>query len=362
MAHPAVDSAAELSWQDDVPYLRLTDRERVEVRALAEKLVAELGVTDPAELENRLNDIAVYAHRMPERVRAVLTEFRLTGRPHGGLVVSGLPVEEDSLGETPTSYTAAIGGAEVVVATAVLLLVGSLVGDPFSYLSQQHGRLVLDVFPVAGHEHEQLGSSSSTLLEWHNEDAFHPDRADWIMLLGLRNHDSVPTMFAPAQDLDLSEDARKVLFEERFVILPDESHTASFNSATTGVDDDGKQAQAFARISGMYTEQQRTAIFSGDPDTPYVRIDPAFMRRDLDDDTAEQALGEVIDAFEAKMQDVALGTGELLIIDNKRAVHGRRPFTARYDGTDRWLRRINITADLRRSAGRQFGAHGRAVV
>ncbi|MBP2478023.1 putative NAD(P)/FAD-binding protein YdhS [Crossiella equi] len=55
------------------------------------------------------------------------------------------------------------------------------------------------------------------------------------------------------------------------------------------------------------------------------------------------------------------GTGLAADEHNKRAVHGRRPFTARYDGTDRWLRRINITADLRRSAGRQFGGHGRAV-
>jgi len=30
-------------------------------------------------------------------------------------------------------------------------------------------------------------------------------------------------------------------------------------------------------------------------------------------------------------------------------VHGRKPFTARFDGTDRWLKRVCITRDLRKS-------------
>ncbi|MDI6105990.1 guanitoxin biosynthesis L-enduracididine beta-hydroxylase GntD [Actinoplanes sp. NEAU-A12] len=363
MVHIAVqDPTTELTAKGGVPYLTLTADERADVAALAAEVVDDFGTTDPAELEQRLNDIALYAHRMPERLRAVLTGFRLTGEPQGGLVLSGLPVEEDSIGPTPDSYAITVEGSAVTRATAVLLLVGSLLGDPFSYLSQQRGRLVLDVFPIKGHEGEQLGSSSTTLLEWHNEDAFHPDRADWIMLLCLRNPDAVPTMFAPAQGLELDDDSRKVLFEDRFVILPDESHTAQFNVMTTGVDNNEAQAQAFARIASMYQEHQRTSILSGDPESPYVQIDPAFMVRELDDDAAEKALEVVIEAFEKRMQDVALGPGELLIVDNKRAVHGRRPFRARYDGTDRWLRRINISADLRRSAGRRFGSHGRAVV
>lgn len=353
---------AALSDQDGMPYLRLSTAEHIELRALAETFVKEHAVERPETFEELLGELAVYAHRLPERLRAVLTEFRLTGRPHGGLVLTNLPVDETAVGATPSDYTAVPGGAEVTTATAVLLLIGSLLGDPFSYLSQQRGKLVLDVFPIAGHEEQQLGSSSASLLEWHNEDAFHPHRADWVMLLCLRNPDTVPTMFAPVVDLKVPDEQREVLFEERFVILPDESHTAAFNSETTGFDANSRQADAFARIQRMNLTPERISILSGDPDSPYVRIDPAFMQHGLDDPAAEQALEATIEAFTACMKDVALTTGELLIIDNKRAVHGRRPFQARYDGTDRWLRRINVSADLRSSSGRRFGAHGRALV
>ncbi|WP_231626743.1 guanitoxin biosynthesis L-enduracididine beta-hydroxylase GntD [Streptomyces apocyni] len=351
-----------LSHEDGMPYLRLNTAEHTELRSLAETFVKEHGVEHPGTLEELLGELAVFAHRLPERLRAVLTEFRLTGRPHGGLVLANLPVDETAVGATPVGYTAEPEGAEVTNVTAVLLLIGSLLGAPFSYLSQQRGKLVLDVFPIAGHEEQQLGSSSASLLEWHNEDAFHPNRADWVMLLCLRNPDAVPTMFAPVTDLKVPAEQREVLFQERFIILPDESHTAEFNSETTGIDPNSRHAEAFERIRRMNQTPEQISILSGDPDAPYVRIDPAFMQHDLDDPAAERALEATIEAFTACMKDVALATGQLLIIDNKRAVHGRRPFRARYDGTDRWLRRINVTADLRSSAGRRFGGHGRALV
>jgi len=43
---------------------------------------------------------------------------------------------------------------------------------------------------------------------------------------------------------------------------------------------------------------------------------------------------------------VVLDDGDLLVIDNDRAVHGRTAFTPRYDGTDRWLRRALVVTSL----------------
>jgi Fe(II)/alpha-ketoglutarate-dependent arginine beta-hydroxylase len=352
------------SWQADTdhagaPRFRLTKPESSAIAELSEALLDEQPATP---LEFRLERVAVRAHEMPERLSSALEEFRVTGRPYGGLIVSGLPVDESRVGPTPTAYSDDAQGREVDRAAAMLLMIGSLLGDPFSYLTQQRGRMVLDVFPVRGHEESQLGSSSTTVLEWHNEDAFHPYRADWIMLVCLRNHDGVATTFAPFQELALEPETREVLFEERFIIRPDESHTAEFNDATTGYEDDRQVAEAFSRIREMSSDPQRVPILSGDRRAPFVCIDPAFMERELADAPAQRALAEVIREFDTTLRDVVLAPGELLIIDNMRAVHGRRPFSARYDGTDRWLRRINVTADLRKSADRRFGPHGRAVI
>ncbi|MBL1082726.1 TauD/TfdA family dioxygenase [Streptomyces actinomycinicus] len=358
LSTPRVAGELPLRPLDGAPCLELTAEEHSAIKELADSLLDHPG---DVPLEQRLDQIALAAHDVPVGIRAQLTDFRLTGRPYGGLVLSNLPIDESLVGPTPTSYGSEPESREADRATALLLLLGSLLGDPVSYLTQQRGRMALDVFPIKGHEHQQLGSSSTVDLEWHNEDAFHPLRADWIMLAGLRNRDRVPTTFAPLQDLELDDRTRELLFEERFVILPDESHTAAFNSDTTGMDKASWVEDAFEKIAEMNESPRRTAVLYGDEDAPFLRIDPAFMPRDLDDKAAA-ALKTVIAAFDASLRDVILCPGDLLIVDNMRAVHGRRPFTARYDGTDRWLRRINVLADLRRAAGRRYTAHGRALV
>ncbi len=43
---------------------------------------------------------------------------------------------------------------------------------------------------------------------------------------------------------------------------------------------------------------------------------------------------------------VALRPGDLLVLDNRRAVHARTAFTPRFDGTDRWLQRVYGFSDL----------------
>ncbi|HEV7450898.1 MAG TPA: hypothetical protein VGO16_05840 [Pseudonocardiaceae bacterium] len=141
-----------------VPRLELTTNESAAIRAVADAVLDE----EPGRpLDEQLDRVAVYAHELPVRIRILLTEFRLTGRPYGGLVLSGLPVDESLLGRTPASYSGQPSSPEVQCATAMLLLIGSLLGDPFSFYTQQRGQLVLDVFPVPGHEQAQLGSGST---------------------------------------------------------------------------------------------------------------------------------------------------------------------------------------------------------
>lgn len=308
--------------------------------------------------ERALRLATLMAHELPRPLRRALADFRLTGSPRAGFLVTGLPVDEHALGPTPTGYRHRPDRPELHRAEAVLLLLGSLLGEPFSFHSQQDGRLILDLFPVAGYENRQLGSGSD--LDWHTEDAFHPLRADWMMLLGLRNHDRIATTFAALDDLRLSASIRRLLFQERFHILPDASHTQIFHqpAGAEGADDAGR----FAQIGTGASRPQPVALLEGDTAAPWLRVDPRFMRAQDGDTEAAAALQALLTAVQDELVDIHIGTGELFVLDNKRAVHGCRPFTPRYDGTDRWLKRLNLTADLRASAGRRTGRHGRAVI
>jgi Fe(II)/alpha-ketoglutarate-dependent arginine beta-hydroxylase len=292
------------------------------------------------------------AHQLPDRVRLFLNAFRLE-QLSGVLCISGYEVDQKRLGTTPAHWRDRPSPSPAHREELLLLTFGSLLGDPFSWGTQQDGRLIHDVVPIKGHENEQLGSSSEALLTWHTEDAFHPYRGDFLSFVCLRNPYQAATTVGYVEGLDLPESVRSVLFEGRFVIRPDESHLAMNNF--------GPDAIAFETINEMQHNPDRVAVLFGNPDQPYIRADPYFMSVESGDHEAQAALEHLTKAMDGQMFDLRLESGDFCFLDNFRAVHGRKPFTPRHDGTDRWLKRVNITSDLRKSRVAQIPGSVRSI-
>src|SRR5207244_3461625 len=106
----------------------------------------------------------------------------------------------------------------------VMLLLARCAGEPFGWQGQQGGRLVNNILPSPGHEHEQSGASSKTLLSPHSEDAFHPERANLLMLGCLRNPDLVGTTVSSVRRVELTAAQRRLLSTPTLPILPDVSY------------------------------------------------------------------------------------------------------------------------------------------
>ena len=96
-------------------------------------------------------------------------------------------------------------------------------------------------------------------------------------------------------------------------------------------------------------EPKRVPVLYGPVASPYMCIDPVYMNIPYSDDPSTRALNKLVDVINSQLADVVLAPGEIVLIDNARAIHGRKPFEPRYDGTDRWMKRINVTRDLRKS-------------
>ncbi|MFC6016171.1 guanitoxin biosynthesis L-enduracididine beta-hydroxylase GntD [Plantactinospora solaniradicis] len=317
--------------------LELDQAELDEVTELLDEYEAEF---ERLDTEAALHRATVVAHQLPARIRSHLNAFRLE-QMSGVLCISGYVVDQDRLGQTPGHWRDRPRRSPAHREELLLILYGSLLGDPFSWATQQDGRLVHDVVPIKGHENEQLGSSSESLLTWHTEDAFHPLRGDFLSFACLRNPYGAATTVGYADSLDLPDAVKEVLFQERFSIRPDESHLAK-NNSEPGM-------EAFDDIEKMQRDPDRVAVLFGDPNRPYIRADPYFMSVDSKDQEARSALDEMTKAMDELMFDLRLEGGDFCFLDNYRVVHGRKPFKARHDGTDRWLKRVNLTSDLRKS-------------
>ncbi|MEW2391019.1 guanitoxin biosynthesis L-enduracididine beta-hydroxylase GntD [Streptomyces venezuelae] len=312
-----------------------------EENAAVDRLVAEVRRVPAGTTMELLHQVCLTAQRLPERIRSELNAMRLFDSPRA-LVVTGFRIDDDRLGATPCVRPAP-EPERTLDQELLLLLHASLLGEPFGWATQQNGRLVHDVLPIPGEETEQMGSSSETELLWHTEDAFHPLRCDYVGLLCLRNDQRVATTLGWPDLSRLAPEDRATLFEPRYLIRPDTSHTPQQNSGGA------QSAERFEAIAAMDGDPERVAVLFGAPDDPYLRIDPAYMSPAAGDASAQRAYENITALIEEGLHHVVLEPSSLLLVDNYQAVHGRKPFAAAYDGRDRWLKRVNITRDLRRS-------------
>lgn len=335
--------------------LRLTTDEANSMQALAGSIAKDHRSTEEPEF---LDNATVYAHELPRRLRQAFNEFRLNEPQSALLIVSGYPIDDDRIGDTLTHWKLRGERTTTFEEEILLVLLGALLGDLIGWSTQQDGHIMHDILPIRGMEHEQLGSGSEELLWWHTEDAFHPYRGDYLGMLCLRNPDGVATTFGPLDGLDLAPEQVELLLEPCFTIRPDESHLKKNISDAGRIDDD--LATSYSKIEEMNAAPDKVAILHGDPRAPYIRIDPYFMDP-VDDPAAQAALDALIAKIEARMENVVLEAGDFCFIDNFQGVHGRKPFKARYDGKDRWLKRINIVRDLRKSRTARPSPAGRVI-
>jgi Fe(II)/alpha-ketoglutarate-dependent arginine beta-hydroxylase len=337
--------------------LTLTNQE---ISSINETLV-ELSYRYPSAGDPEfLRCAGVFAHNLPGRVRTFLNDFRSLELPSGIGLISGYPIDDWKIGRTPKHWKCSHDALRTVEEEMLLILFGSLLGEPLGWATQQDGHVIHDVLPIKGHEHEQLGSSSQELLTWHVEDAFHPYRCDYLGMMCLRNNQRIATNVASIDAISLSPAEVEILFQPRFNIQPDESHLRKNKSnQLNGGDDDVEKA--YDNIERMRTDPEKLAVLFGDRQSPYIRLDPYFMQRLDNDEEGQAALDSLIEKLEANLHDIVLQAGDFVFIDNYRVVHGRKPFVAKYDGTDRWLKRINLTRDLRKSRASRRTADSRII-
>jgi L-asparagine oxygenase len=280
-----------------------------------------------------------HAGALPDGLADRLRAFRRFGSVTGGLLIRGLPTFE--VPATPPDPKLALGPR--LPAAGLLGIIAAVVGDMYGFRPELDGHLIQDIVPVAGFEDTQQSVSSQAELYMHVELAFTDDRADHLALFCLRaDHDKVAGTTLSSIDgiLPLLPGSTvEILRQPRFKTTVD----ASF-------------LRGMGRDKAIYAGPIR--VFGGSSHRPRIRAD--FAETAGTDRDAQAALDELRRAAEKLAVVICVEPGDLLLIDNHHAFHGRTPFRARGDGEDRWLLRTSITRDLSRSAAHRPG-DGRVI-
>lgn len=278
-------------------------------------LCAGLNADPAGKGEVFLRQARLAGDSLPSRLRRTLDAFARDGNRDGLLLLRGLPTARNA-------------------AEACLALAGSRLGDMVGYAQEQNGALFHDVLPEISQEREQSAAGSKVRLALHTERCFHPYLPGHVLLFCLRP--------------DPGRKARTEVASVRRMmpLLPARYLPTLFEPVfRTGID------YSFGNLATEKANGPVLSVLYGD------RADPG-LRYDLDlmvglTAQARLALEAVKRAANRVRVGIRLAAGDLLVIDNRRAVHGRSAFEARYDGRDRWLKRAYLVSDLSAVADRR---------
>lgn len=275
------------------------------------------------ESDAAITSAAKAASYLPEEVVVAALEYRSRRRPIDVLFLNGFVPPDLNPGPTPTSPLTEIQTPHARAAGLSLLALSLLLGEPFNFATFYGGRLLQHVLPVPGMEDTQTGESSTGMLDWHVEDGFTSHRCHYFALLCLRAHASASTLVSSAANLDLPVNVTETLRAARFALLPDSAH------------------------GNIPIPREPIAVLQGPEDAPEIAFDAHYLAPlSSTDKAAYEALNQLRQALDSAARSFTLSAGDLVVIDNRRTVHGRRPFKATNDGADRWLLRAMICSSI----------------
>ncbi|MGW3692076.1 TauD/TfdA family dioxygenase [Streptomyces sp. NPDC005125] len=311
----------------------MTDNEADQLWAWLSQRVDELERSNPAV--DPVEVVSAVARVLPVSLLRAVHRFRNQGSRHDALLFRNLipvGVQLEPTSPDPSRHRAVTSALDLCVLGLMALL-----GEPFTFASLHDGRLVQDVVPVRGHEQAQTSMGSGAFLDWHVEDAFTDDRCDYFGLFCVRGAPDARTVLSAIRNATLDAGCIEVLRQPRFVVRPDAGH------------DD------------ITADLTPAAVITGSPADPEVCYDAVYT---TPHDAADQLAAEALERLKAALTAGAVGhrlePGDLLVVDNRRVVHARTSFSARFDGADRWLKRVMVCSSLplhrRRGGSRAISA------
>jgi L-asparagine oxygenase len=253
----------------------------------------------------------------------------------GVALVENLPVDP-VLPPTPSNGGPCVGKPSYV-AEGVLLGLSGLLGEPVSFRTEKDGRVVHDIIPTEPGARTQTSQGSAVFLNFHN-DIVHDARGrydisnpDFLVLSCLRADPDgeAKTSYADARDI---------------LEALDDEVVETLRSPLFRLNAPGGYTRMYA--NGQEVLSEPVPLIDGPEYAPEVYVAANGVRK-LGPE-AEHAFDELQRVCrDPKVgQVVTLKPGQAMLINNRKGVHSRTPFPARYDGTDRWLQRTYIRRSL----------------
>jgi L-asparagine oxygenase len=265
---------------------------------------------------------------IPDRIKKSLICFKENGNEQGYILIT-TNANNNEIPKTPCDNNSKVGETTITAKTQSILI--HTIADLIAYEAEGYGRLFQDIVPVKNMETKQTSIGSNTELEIHTEQAFSKLRPDLLSLACLRGDPKAITYILPIRSIinNLSDHENRLLRQPLWKIGVDLSFKLYRKEFI-----DGEIRGPIPIIYGSY-------------DNPMLVFDQDLMIGITEE--ANAIIKKIVDIYYLYRYQHNLQPGEMIIIDNRRSVHGRSSFSPRYDGDDRFLIRCFGVFDYEKS-------------
>jgi L-asparagine oxygenase len=232
-----------------------------------------------------------------------------------------LLVEHQNIPDTPPNNKCKVG--EKTVLSKIQSLLVSYISNLVSYEAEGYGRIFQDIVPDIMMANQQSSVGSNKELEIHTEQAFSKLKPDLLSLSCIRGDSSALTYILPINTIlqYLDENEKKLLQQPLWKIGVDYSFKLNGNEF---IDGNERGPIPIININDVNAEEDPILVFDQD-----LMIGIT--------EEANEIIKKITNIYYEHRIQHCLQPGEIMIINNNKAVHGRSGFTPKYDGRDRFL-------------------------
>lgn len=266
-------------------------------------------------------------HGLSTHIVTKIRSMKVDSLAAGVLKICNLPID-DPLPLTPPSARRSDIQKQTFAAEVVLTGIAALLGEPIGYEAEKEGALVHDLIPVVNTDKPLSNEGSKVDFGLHVEDAIFTVREHFIILFGQRQDrlKQAVTPVAVVRDIlpHLPESIIDELFKEQFIIRkPYILDRANVEAYSTPV-----------------------SILSGPMENPTVRVTLYEGGTHATTPAGNAALSLFREVANKVAIKYKIQPGEMVVINNFQALHGRSAFKAYGDGLDRYLMRSYVMDSL----------------
>ena len=305
--------------------IREDEKERLTILANSFK-----NISPSNKVEEFISHAKYISMRLPSRIKGELEKFKKCGHEYGALLIRNLP--NDTFVITPKDNTQHFG--ETTILARIQALFNEYMGHMVSYEAEGDGYLFQDMVPNKELRKTQTSLGSTVELELHTEQAFSDYRPDYLSLACIKGDKHAYTFFLHVNQIleQLTKKEIHYLEKEKWKIGVDMSF------ALNGCDFVARGPLSILKKHGNHYD----LVFDQDLLIGQTK-------------NSSKMIDEIVDIYYKCRNAYILQSGEILLLDNHKVVHGRSVYQPKFDGNDRFIIRSFIMNDLQKIAGKTHG-------